>query len=207
MSSLFSIIKKNNATFYDYSTLQTYPIKLRIVLEAVLAIVLTVLFNGVLVKFLAPVVSVQSILVGFGFSVLFFLVGSGKEKVSPSDSLEEPLRVEKLNKLSEEIFYNVSYFNLTAIACLCSALLLLLLDLPVDLASSSPAQYEKILRLVLEVALEVIASALFALHYAVAWLFFFLLFESIFTFTRTGLRVSYYFECKIELMPPSGSPD
>lgn len=75
---------------------------------------------------LAGFLAVQSILLGFTVNVMFFLLGNREKETTDVGSIEAQLRSERLRDLYHELFYNVSYFNLIAIASIIVATALLL---------------------------------------------------------------------------------
>lgn len=194
MFRLLAIIRENNSTFYDYRSNERVPIRSRIVLTMILATCLAILVRGDLSNFLDGVITVQAILIGFSFSVMFFLVSAGSISANVDDgSIEARLRREKLSQLSKEIFYNLSYFNLVAMACLVCALLLLMPEVStffVALLDSVKIGHQDEVKIAVEVTQA-------AGNLIVAWGFYFLVTESGFTFARTVGRVNYLFSQKI----------
>lgn len=197
MFRFLAIVRDNNATFYDYSSCEPVGIRLRIAVTVIAALFLAAGVKGDLSSFLEGVITVQSILIGFSFSVMFFLVSNGEiVKEFEEESIENKIRRKKLNKLAEEIFYNISYFNLVAMGCLFSSLLLLIPDvcfiIPPSLRAWGAQRVEYII-----FAIEYIQITL---KFFVSCAFYFLLLESGFTFGRTVGRVNFLFSQKI--LPP-----
>ena len=58
----------------------------------------------------------QSILLGFTVNVMFFLLGNREKEKPEGTSIEAKVRSKRLRDLYHELFYNVSYFNLIAVA-------------------------------------------------------------------------------------------
>lgn len=126
MFNIESIIRNNNATFYDFDTRKRRSQKPKIVVLTALSVALAVLCPKVSDNLLAGFLAVQSILLGFTFNVMFFLVGHNEDQASRPQSIEGQLRTERINTLYHELFYNVSYFNLVAVASIIVATILLL---------------------------------------------------------------------------------
>jgi hypothetical protein len=135
---------------------------------------------------------VHAILLGFSFNVLFYFLANDKLRAGETgSSIEKKIIITKLNKLSEEIFYNVSYFNIVALFVIAVALLYLLFDSNNEEIFLYFKGYPKI-----NTCLIGIGSAFFWLYNA---LFYFLIVESLSSFGRNITRVSYYFQKIIEL--------
>jgi hypothetical protein len=194
---MFDIVRNNNATFYNYRTgtpRRRWP---GVVSTLVGALCLTIPFHGELNGFLESVATAQSILVGFSFNVMFFLVSS-KHVAAPIDSssLEKKLKHEKLKKLGDELFYNVSYFNFIAIACVLVSVTLLLPSPTLDTvkaiisAQLSPEIMGSLAGIWKAVRTATVITLVF--------LFYFLMLESFQTFYRTAVRVSFFFGEKLK---------
>lgn len=190
MSSIIDIIRNNRSTFYNYNTKEAQRVFPRLVSFVALAAIAALSMRHVGEDFLGAVLTVQSILVGFSFSVLFFLL-TGDRINSDNKMIEENLRSEKVNKISKEIFYNVSYFNLTAISSVALSLFMLLpsLSLPrfmIDFISQ------------VEIAKSIMDWSAWKYIFGVVWVLsvwalFTILIESLYTFARTVGRVTYLF--------------
>lgn len=66
-------------------------------------------------EFINGLLAFYSILTGFSFSILFFIVSGKKYEAETDAILENENRLERLNLIREELFYNVSYFSLISI--------------------------------------------------------------------------------------------
>lgn len=193
MERVIVIIRDNYSTFYDYRTDKRDLIWPRIVIFLVTSVALAGLPLSAESDFLGGVITVQAILIGFSFSVMFFLVQlENKKETNENESIEKRVRSDQLEKLSKEIFWNVSYFNLVALTSLLSALLLLLPNGWTH-ASAITADVSYIPR----IAHCLLSYAGAVSHYAIAGTFFFLLIDSAFTFARTVGRVNFLFEEKM----------
>lgn len=195
MERILQISRENSKTFYDNRTGARIGIWPRIFLTFVVSLVLACVFRGEVDTFVNAVITIQSILIGFSFSVMFFLISGEVGYSNASGSIELELQFEKLNKLSEEIFYNISYFNVVAIACLILCLIVLV-----------PSPYHPVVYLVTnfgiwsqdQVALWCGVSLVIISHF-IRLLLFFCLIESGYTFARAVGRVNYLFEEKMDL--------
>lgn len=123
MSSFLDIITRNRRTFYNFETRQLIPQNRANIFKTVAALAAAFLFSQIDRDFIEAIITVFAILVGFTFSILFYLL-SLKSIVAEQDaSLEKKARIEKLNILAKELFYNISYFNLLAVSlvfiCFC----------------------------------------------------------------------------------------
>lgn len=105
-------------------------------MTACAAALLSLLFDGSIETFLSSLIGVQAVIVGFAFSVVFFLLSVPPAPGGHPDSVEDKLSLRKLEKLADELFANVSYFILVGMLGLASAVVLLAPDLPSFAASA-----------------------------------------------------------------------
>lgn len=115
MFNLAKIFAENAATHYDYSTgdpTSRWPLYVFTLAAAILA---ALAIGRPSSDFLAGALSAEAILVGFSFNVLFYLVANRRVRPLSFVDIEHEIRFQKLSKLSDEIFSNVSYFNVVAI--------------------------------------------------------------------------------------------
>jgi len=185
MDKLKNIISKNNKTFYDYRTKKVQSIWLRLFFTVIISMFLTFMFSAIDNSFIDAVLTVQSILVGFSFSVLFFLLSGAKIKSVNEGSIEQGQKVKKLKTLSEELFYNVSYYNLVAILSVLVSLLYLLPEMDSSRIPTMVLEYFKLIYTWVEIIIRAI--------------FYFLVIESMYTFWRTVNRASFFFTEKLSL--------
>jgi hypothetical protein len=191
MFNVVDIIKKDAATYYDYNSGNPTRRYKTMLAFAALAILAGFAIQVAPSDFLSGALSAQSILVGFSFNVLFYLVANRLTTPSTFSSIEHELRFERLSKLSDEVFDNVTYFNVVAIASALLSLALLLFGSE-DCAEN--------LRRLANAGAELIGIPLVALRWA-EWLIaslsltalVFLLLESVYTFLRAVGRVRFYF--------------
>lgn len=141
--------------------------------------------------FLAGALSAQAILVGFSFNVLFYLVANRLSRPQSFAAMEHELRFERLSKLSDEIFDNVTYFNFVAIFSAIVALILLLF------ASDNLGKNLHLVATFVKAQTGVTQTTLSWLKWAVSALglslLMFLIAESVYTFLRAVGRVRFYF--------------
>jgi hypothetical protein len=192
MYRVSKIVTDNNSTFYRFDSNEKISIRGRIVTFIFISLVLAFFVNFSSVEFLSDVIAVQSILIGFSFSVMFFLIsGDNLMKGLDEVSIEAKLKFERLENLSKEIFFNISYFNMVAMICIFFAIILLI-DNPLPIV-------EKIFRLTGSLLLGIVDWVFFAIIMFVKFAFFFFLIESFYSFVRITGRVNFFFERKLEV--------
>lgn len=191
MFNIIEIVKRDNASYYNYRTKVQISRKPIIIAFCIISILLAILTGVPSNDFLSGALSAQSILVGFSFNVLFYLAANRLVNPLHFKSIEHELRFSRLLKLSDEIFDNVSYFNVVAVASVFLCLILLLTDsesfgVSVQIFGSHLPEFLKLNDSILywiENGARVVTSAslLFALM------------ESLLTFVRAVGRVGFYF--------------
>lgn len=198
MSNLRDIASENAKTFYDARTRTQHSLLPKYIALTVISIVGSWIFNARADNLYMSVIAAQSILVGFSFNVMVFLASNPHLKIAENASVERKQKVGRLNQLSNELFYNLSYFNIVAIASVIVALLMLLVPMGGNLSGD-------ISEIGLEIGLEKqvaerlsIIFALIAKH-ILLFIFYFALIDSIASFIRIIRRASYYFESKMAL--------
>ncbi len=199
MSNFRKIVREHNATYYDYDTNKRQSVLRRYLLVAFASGALVVVFSAISGETLGALLTVQSILIGFSFSVMFFLMSGSVTTSEKTGSIEADLKVEKLNKLSRELFYNVSYFNVVAIFSVFLSLLMLLPDPDTGsfLAWTDGQAYLNFwTQAEWQETFKTIGGFLTPL---LEFLFFASLVESLSTFARTVGRVSFYFERRLKI--------
>lgn len=196
MTNLRTIVHRNSSTFYDYRSKQPISVIPKLLLVALFSSIIAALLDNPDTELVSAVITVQSILVGFGFSVLFFLVNSEQLKILKADSLEKQNKTKRLNKLSDELFYNVSYYNLVTIF---SVLLALAFLLPTTSLPNFATQVCDWLQNMAGDNWRYLTTSTSAAKYLLVSLFYFLFIESIFTFYRIVIRINFYFSQKLDL--------
>lgn len=195
MFNVGKTISRNNATFYDFGSNKRVRIYPRILASAIVAALISVSTQGPLNDLLAGTITVQAILIGFGFSVMFFLAsGYNTEEKAKRNSIEDEIKEERLLKLSKEIFYNISYFNLVAMTSLAFAIFLLL--------PSAKDAFTSVLLLAgatnAPALMKIYNMSNAILYFSIVACFYFTTIESGYTFGRMIGRVGYLFEQKIQ---------
>ncbi|MEH6474694.1 MAG: hypothetical protein V7727_03345 [Sneathiella sp.] len=113
--------------------------------------------------------------------------------MDPNTSLEQKNRAEKIDKLAEELFHNVSYFNVISIFVIVVSLSFFIFGsknpdfvawLDVDMFSKYEPYIQKTMP---------------AFKYIYVFLFYSLVVESIYTFLRIVGRVIFLFDEKIDM--------
>lgn len=192
MTNLVEIVRRNNGTFYDNRSNRRKSVVPRMLSFLAVSLVVAWVAGTPSDTVVSSVITVQSILVGFGFSVLFFLVSSEREKEEEAKGLEDKARRKRLNVLSDELFFNISYYN---VATFLSVLLALLFAFDVTGLSSFADSFSSGLSIQGN-TLESVRGYLEIAHRLLIAVFFFVLFESVFTFYRIVIRVNFYFDQK-----------
>lgn len=196
MASVKKIISKNNETFYDYRTKKAVSTRPRIAFFMLVSVLCAFSFSTLDDAFISSVLTVQSILVGFSFSVLFFLVSSSTDLNIEDPSLEVLERVSRINTLSKELFFNVAYYNTVTILSVLVALLFILPSL------SFPNIFSELLNDFLSNKGDFANIAAILCELAsrfLVFLFFVVFIESMYTFYRIVRRVNFYFLEKLDI--------
>ena len=199
MANLRDIVSKNNETFYNYNTSVQQTIAPRILGVFLLTLFMSVVFAAVDEALVNAILTVQSILVGFSFSVLFFLLSGAEIRSLSEGSIEQKQKVDKLKKLSEELFYNVSYYNLVAIISVLIALLHLMPSI-----DRNSAIIQAIYTWLTNAAGSAgtndwLITIKWWIEFVLRLSLYFLVVESMYTFWRTVRRVSFFFAEKLSL--------
>lgn len=206
MFNVRDIVRNNNATFYDFDTRKRRSQRLRGIATCVVAIIAALVCPKVSDNLLAGFLAVQSILLGFTVNVMFFLLGNREKDAPKGGSLESQLRSERLRDLYHELFYNVSYFNLLAVASIIVAtgLLLPTPEVPGFLRGIGPV--EKYVHWLATSKVPGFVSA--AVRTGAMFVFYAISIEVIYSISRVIGRTSFYFERKMqEVKRPSGGAE
>jgi len=195
-----SIIRNNNATFYDFDTRKRRSQKPKFAFLTALSIALAILCPKVSDNLLAGFLAVQSILLGFTFNVMFFLVGQNKEQTADPQSIEGQLRAERIKTLYHELFYNVSYFNLVSIISIVTATGLLLPTMEVPSFLQHISFFRSYSHWLSTSTVPTVIGTIF--HDSLMFVFYMLACEVVFSIARVIGRTSFYFERKMGGVPP-----
>jgi hypothetical protein len=199
------IIRNNNATFYNFDSQKKQSQKSRAIATCFVAIIGALIFPKISDDLLAGFLAVQSILLGFTFNVMFFLLGNREKNTTPKSSIEGKLRAKRLRDLYHELFYNVSYFNLVAISSIVVALLLLLPTPEIPGFLSNSFFVKKFVHWMDTSTLPITATFIF--RSASVFVFYTIVIEVIFSIARVVGRTSFYFERKIDEAKLLGKED
>jgi len=200
MFKFSNIVRQNAKTYYDFESNSAKRIWPRYVAICISSIFLSVAFAERSDNFYMGIITVQAILIGFSFNVMVFITSNPIIPEPEKCSLERSEKIQRLNTLSEEIFFNLSYFNVAAILSVVITLILLLLP------TVSQHSVEAIYRLSVWIGLD-----LQTCHSFWEWFFYFaktlvltvaylLIIDSLSTFLRIVGRATFYFEKKIALL-------
>jgi hypothetical protein len=202
---ILEIIEKNNATFYTFrdrqgtkgqSGLQVSWSRYLLVLSISFLIWLLGVFTSE--KVLTSIISVQSILIGFGLTVMFYIVSTTTPKIEgqqlndvPDPNIENGLKLRLIADMQRELFENISYFMLIAVVSLVFALLILVERPMFDVADLNAKSAQVFVIKIYAIIHSVLANV-------VSILFVFSVVESTLTFCRVALRLNILFAKKLD---------
>lgn len=151
------------------------------------------------------IITAQSILAGFSFNVMFYLSSNEVTNYDKTGIIEHQAKVDRLNRLSKEAFYNIAYFNIVAIASVVLSLTLLLGG------SVAGVWLHETCNSVMAIANCHKAKHLWntvgkLATYLLMFIAYVTILESIITFVRTVQRVSYLFDEKMKLRAEQAQP-
>lgn len=198
MASIKSIFIENAQTFYDFRSGTRQAVRYRYGAIFLVAAIFTWIFRGASDNVYMSIIAAQSILVGFSFNVMIFLGTNPNIKAASNASIERKNKVAKLNTLSKELFYNLSYFNIIAIFSVVISLVLLLAP-----AAGPSMDYLKGVVAGADVrdpSTETLIDAMLRGVGGILWLLlYYSMIDSLASFLRITRRASYYFESKMAL--------
>lgn len=194
MFSIRDIIKRDLATYYAGEPPKRIS---RLPAFSTFAII-SLIFTAIVVEpsndFLAGAISSEAILAGFSFNVLFYLTTNRLVPPAKWVSLEHELRFDRLKHLADEIFDNICYFNLLAVASIVFGLVLLLSG------SNKTAEFFAKTALIISnkqyttaIVQHLPTASQFILK-LVLLILLFSLFESFYSFIRIVSRLRFYFQ-------------
>lgn len=191
MFSIGDILRANAGTFYNYRTNKKEVPVIRYVLILLVSILAALTFGRVHDDLYTGLIAVQSILVGFAFNVLFYLAANPINITSDQSDLESKAKIIKLNKLGNEVFYNISYFNIVSVISIALACIMLLSNAFSPVRIDMPDIVHRNLDIAkIKAALDLISILSLRL---LIWLTFACTLESIATFARIVKRMTYLF--------------
>jgi hypothetical protein len=191
MNRIFQIVAANYASYYDARTLRATRYLWRITFFALAAATFAYFDFFPDDELLGYIITAVTVLAGFSFSILIYLVGLPRE-TAPQVSLEAENRSATREKISSELVDNVSFFNLIAV-----------FELVVSISLATIPPSEKSLAQLISSKLHLAAPTHewlslvdIAMSYyssALVFVFIFLLLEGLYTFQRLTRRVNYLF--------------
>ena len=196
MPELISIYRRNAETFYNYRTGDKHSQVLKNITIIIIAAIGSVVFGVRSDNVYLGVITAQSILAGFSFNLMFTLSSNDIANYDKTGNIEQAGKAERLNKLSKESFYNITYFNVVAIASVVFSLLLLLGG---SVAGPWLHKLCNVSRMNCDEAKHVWDTLGSWMKDVVLFLAYVTILESIMTFVRTVQRVSYLFDEKMKL--------
>jgi hypothetical protein len=187
MLSFVQITVLNASTYVDQRNGKQKSLAARYLAMGLIAIAGATIFPMRSDNVYLGLITAQSILVGFSFNVMIFLVSNHTIEPRRPDVREERIKAERLNGLSKDIFYNLSYFNLIGMLSVALSLGILL----VGSMTQTECLSEKLLYLCSKIA------SLAWLRVGVLALLYFVTLESLLSFARLVRRVTYYFSERV----------
>jgi hypothetical protein len=185
MLSLSGIAKRNAETFYSFKTGKRHAVWPRYVAISVASAALAWLYPKSSNDLYTAFITLQAILVGFSFNVMIFLASTRPLDDAGDPYVEKRMRGDRLNALAPEIFFNLSYFNLIALAS-CASALALQMGTAMDWTRFHIASWSAP-----DAVRDVGTTVLILTLYWTAL-------ESFVTFIRIVRRASYYFEQRVK---------
>lgn len=117
MSYLVEIFSRDASTYYDVRTGKKGSVWKRFSLMVLFGLVGSAFF-----KFgdeaLTALLTIYSIMIGFAFTAQFYLVDKNFKTIKNSDFIEDKILLEKINKLSQELYSNISYLSVICFVAL-----------------------------------------------------------------------------------------
>lgn len=192
MLEVKNIWRHNAKTFYDRKTERQHSLVWRYFIFVVVSIIFAITFGRRSDNVYMGLITAQAILVGFSFNIMMFMASNKKIIVVDKAIIENKLKADRVNKLGNEIFYNLSYFNLVALTSVVMSIVMLFGPSDVLFLSDVSGFAFITLRMIWAV---VGLLALFILYFSSV--------ESLATFIRIIQRTTYYFEQRVHLEAPA----
>jgi hypothetical protein len=195
MPNIVHLYRLNASTFYNFRTKKRHSLFWRYLALTLISLLAALTYGERSDNVYIGIITAQSILVGFGFNVLFYLSSNEVVNYDETFSIEDASRVRRLRTVSEEVFYNIGYFNIVALASVVLCLIVLVSQ------SYAPLMSEAISKALGTTQKRVELWGVFekTLLRLVLFLVYFCVAESLLTFVRTVQRVSFLFESKMKL--------
>lgn len=194
MFNLLEIVRNDRQTYYNYATGRNTSYIWPKVFQLAGAILFSIAFSSVSDALIQSTLTIYSILIGFSFSVLFHLISNRKPNQNgQGQSQETKLRSERLAKLHDEIFYNVSYFILSSLILILAVLAFYIVG-SVDLCLVEALKnWDKA-----QAISNTLDFTLAAMMSAFLVVFYYTMLDTAFCFIRIVGRITHYFQKKIE---------
>lgn len=204
MSSILDIVYRDAATYYKYDASNRVSRIPTVIIFALISLMVAIVTQVASNDFLAGALSAQAILVGFSFNVLFYLVANRLTVPGRWFDIDHELRFERLAKLSDEIFDNVTYFNIVAIASVVACLTLLLIGS--DAFNANLRFVCAFQQVKAYINTDLVVAAAKVMRALLLAILLFLLIESVSTFVRAVGRVRFYFTMLKEMNDATQQP-
>ncbi|PHJ74352.1 hypothetical protein VF07_37820, partial [Nostoc linckia z6] len=188
MYSLSQIASDHFGTFYNYKTNARHRVWPRYCVFIVMSVAFVALFNNGGKEFLDGAVTVQAVLIGFSFNVIFYFASRDRAPTARDSSIEAGLRQERLARLEKEIFFSVMYYNVVAVFCIIMALVMMISLTPQGFVAFVSKQISNDYS---DLIITVCGHAKVILLKLVQFLFYLALIEGLYTFVRTVMRIGY----------------
>lgn len=199
MHSLRELHQLERETFRNARTGQLIPVWPRYLAAFLISIFCASFWTEVDSSTLRSILTVLGVLVGFSFSIMFFLVSNPLKGGGISNRLEHEFRERRLEQLSKEIFINVSYFSFVTLCAIALGVLILLpIWAPFVLALEHFSSVEEPTSMTLGLQ-AFLTWAVWILKISTAILFWFSVLVSALSFQRIVRRVSFFFSERIAL--------
>lgn len=141
--NILEIHKKDDTTYYEWDahqeqikTIFWHSWRVRYLCFACIAALLVTFSKISNPNFIGLIVSILSILVGFGISVLFYIASSAEadqdkfsnreKELNQSGKIQELIEIKKLMEMQKELFYNIAFFVTNSIISLIICIFLIL---------------------------------------------------------------------------------
>lgn len=195
MYSLRQITSDHFGTFYNYKTNVQHRVWPRYFVFVIISVFLVAFFNNGGKEFLDGAVTVQAVLIGFSFNVIFYFASRDRAPTASDASIEAGLRHEKLARLEKEIFFSVMYYNIVAVFCIIMALIMMISLTPqgfiVFISKYIANDYS-------DFFIKICSYAKVIILKLVQFLFYLALIEGLYTFVRTVMRIGFLFDRRLK---------
>jgi hypothetical protein len=200
MNNLRKIYQENRKTYRGYRSGELQPVAKRNLYLAVFAILCAMLFHAPEPSLIRVVITVLGILSGFSFSILFFIANNANPLVvTEGTTLEHRNKIRRSRTLTDEIFFNVSYFIMITVMTI---ILSVILMLPVENFLKAAQQ---VWIWVTDLIPDIqewqgwLQSSITFLRFLLQFAFWIFLIEAVLTFLRILKRIGFLFSERLEI--------